>query len=140
MKKLEDILSWLFDLILTIKVRVYKVRGLLKEEFEAGEFIVDLDEPIFDIIELARPLKKDDKQVYYTNYWDYDTGEPRYNDWNGGSVSKITPLLGKVGKYYYSYRLATQKEIDRLKDPEGNRYDPNNKWKYDDQGTDKTGN
>ena len=137
MKKLKYLLGWILsDLIATIKLRVYKVKGLLKEEFEAGEFIVDLDEPIFDIIELARPLKKDDKWVYYTNYWDYDTGKPRYNNWNGGSVSKIAPLLGKAGKYYYSYRLATQKEIDRLKDPKGNKYDPNNKWKYDERRTD----
>ena len=76
--------------------------GLIKERYEAGEMIVDMN--CGDMIELSEPYKNGDKTIKYRNIWIWSKRRgyrKEYDDDFGGTLHYMTPGI---------FRLATKRE------------------------------
>lgn len=97
-----------------IKYIIAFVLGLIKPEYEAGEYVVSFADD--ECILLTAPVVNEvTRKISYKQIWSKN-GSRLYDDFNGGSFVRLTPLgKTKTPKFYNSYRLATKKEIKKLK-------------------------
>lgn len=112
----------LAKLPLPLCIKLSEKYSLIKEEYQAGETIVDIISG--DMIELSGTYKNGDKKIRYKNIWNlYRYGskiwyEKEYDDDFGGTLSLLPcDLLFEstrlVKKYDHVYRLATEAELNQ---------------------------
>ena len=96
-------------------IRLSEKYGLVKEEYQAGETIVDMNSG--EMIELAEPYKNGTLKIKYRNLWEFcGRGyEKEYDDDYGGTLSLCScdmffPANSLWKKYDHVYRLATRSE------------------------------
>ncbi len=87
--------------------------GLVKDVYKKGDYIVSINSMYGDIILLSDDYKNGDTKISYKQIWEgSDELYQEYDDWNGGSLSYIPPIIGRYDKWYTMFRLATNKEIE----------------------------
>lgn len=96
-------------------VRLSEKYGLIKEEYQAGETIVDINSG--DMIELSEPYKNRTPKIHYRNIWEWLGNKyiKEYDDDYGGTLTILPcdlffPATDLWKKYNGVYRLATQRE------------------------------
>jgi hypothetical protein len=112
----------LAKLPLPLCIRLSEKYGLVKEEYQAGETIVDMNSG--DMIELAEPYKNGTRKIEYRNIWNFwradNVYEREYDDDYGGTLTlcpcdMFFPAHPLWKKYDYVYRLATTRECQLKK-------------------------
>jgi len=107
----------LAKLPLPLCIKLSEKYGLVKEEYQAGETIVDMNSG--DMIELAEPYKNGTRKIEYRNIWNFwradNVYEREYDDDYGGTLTlcpcdMFFPAHPLWKKYDYVYRLATTRE------------------------------
>jgi hypothetical protein len=112
----------LAKLPLPLRIRLSYLFGLVKEEYQAGETIVDMNSG--DMIELTEPYKNGTRKIKYRNIWNFwrpaNVYEREYDDDYGGTLTlcpcdMFFPADPLWKKYDHIYRLATTKECQLKK-------------------------
>lgn len=107
----------LAKLPLPLCIKLSEKYGLVKEEYQAGETIVDMNSG--DMIELAGKYKNGTRKIEYRNIWNFwradNVYEREYDDDYGGTLTlcpcdMFFPAHPLWKKYDYVYRLATTRE------------------------------
>ena len=102
---------------LPLCIRLSEKYGLVKEEYQAGETIVDMDSG--DMIELAGKYKNGTTKIEYRNIWNFwradNVYEREYDNDYGGTLTlcpcdMFFPSHPLWKKYDHVYRLATTRE------------------------------
>ena len=91
--------------------------GLIQDFYREGDYVVDITGFTMygDIYLLSADLNNTGlgEKIPYKQIWE---GEAelyrRYDDWNGGEITFILPIIGEMSEYYGKFRLATKKEIE----------------------------
>ena len=99
-----------------LQKKVILREGLIKDSYKEGDYVVDITGFTMygDIILLAAGLENNGlgEKIEYKQIWENDDLERRYDDWNGGTLTFIHPIIGGMDQYYGKLRLATKKEIE----------------------------
>ncbi len=112
----------LAKLPLPLCIKLSEKYGLVKEEYQAGETIVDMNSG--DMIELAGKYKNGTRKIEYRNIWNFwradNVYEREYDDDYGGTLTlcpcdMFFPAHPLWKKYDYVYRLATTRECQSKK-------------------------
>jgi len=102
----------LAKLPLPLRIRLSYLFGLVKEEYQAGEMIVDMNSG--DMIELTEPYKNGTRKIKYRNIWNFwrpeNVYKREYDDDFGGTLSLLPcDLLFQADplwkKYDHIYRF-----------------------------------
>ena len=99
-----------------LQKKVILREGLIKDSYREGDYIVDITGFTMygDVILLAKDLENNGlgEKIEYKQIWENDDLQRRYDDWNGGTITFIHPIIGEADDSYGKFRLATKKEIE----------------------------
>lgn len=100
--------------------KIIEREGLIKDSYKEGDYVVEVFW-IGDVYLLSSDFNNkgtmDDyclkeRIINYRQIWENVDLHRRYDDWNGGSIVYIPPIIGGMDQYYGKLRLATKKEIE----------------------------
>lgn len=99
-----------------LQKKVILREGLIKDLYKEGDYVVDITGFTMygDVILLAEGLENNGlgEKIEYRQIWENDDLQRRYDDWNGGTLTFIPPIIGGMDDSYGKFRLATKKEIE----------------------------
>ena len=98
-----------------IKYIIATIKGLIKDTYYRGEYVVSFADDECILLDGNIENNTQYNRIPYKQIWN-SKGNKMYDDFNGGSFVRLKPWgKKKFPKYYNTYRLATKREIKKLK-------------------------